>query len=129
MFLAHDPVSNTEAQVSEFDKALLEAAAAQGVVFLAVDDAGNREIVPVDEVNPPDNYEGSFTLVEPVYVDDRMQAVVDVFNALEAVMFPEAVALSVDDDAPARVAARDPVQVFAENLAALREITKAGESR
>jgi TRAP-type C4-dicarboxylate transport system substrate-binding protein len=71
MFLAHDPLSNTEMQVSEFDPALLNAAAGQGVVFIAVDANGFREIVRPEDVTPPDGVSGSFTLVEPVYVHGR----------------------------------------------------------
>ena len=126
--MAHDALSNTEMQVAEFDPALLAAAEAQGVIFIAVDAAGDRQIVSASEVKPPDGMTGSFTLVEPVYVDDRMDAVLDVFDALQSVMFPEAATLALDAAAPA-VPERDPVEVFGEKLAALRKITKAGESR
>lgn len=85
-------------------------------------------IADVSEVKPPKGTEGSLQLVQPVYVDERMQAVVDVFDALQTLMLPEAAALAVaDDDPPAQV--RDPVETFSEKLTALREITKAGESR
>ena len=127
IYLAHDPLSNTEAQVTEFDPALLNAAASQGVVFVAVDAHGNRRIADVSEVKPPEGTEGSLQLVQPVYVDERMQAVVDVFDALQTLVLPEAAALAADDDQPAQV--RDPVETFSAKLAALREITKAGESR
>lgn len=127
IYLAHDPLSNTEAQVTEFDPALLNAAAAQGVVFVAVDAHGNRRIADVSEVKPPEGTEGSLLLVQPVYVDERMQAVVDVFDALQTLVLPEAAALAADDDQPAQV--RDPVETFSAKLTALREITKAGESR
>lgn len=128
IYMAHDPLSNTEAQVTEFDPALLNAAAAQGVLFVAVDAHGNRRIADVSEVKPPKGTEGSLQLVQPVYVDERMQAVVDVFDVLQTLMLPEAAALAVaDDDPPAQV--RDPVETFSEKLTALREITKAGESR
>nr|DAY52948.1 MAG TPA: hypothetical protein [Caudoviricetes sp.] len=127
IYLAHDPLSNTEAQVTEFDPALLNAAAAQGVVFVAVDAHGNRRIADVSEVKPPEGTEGSLQLVQPVYVDERMQAVVDVFDALQTLVLPEAAALAADDDQPAQV--RDPVETFSAKLTALREITKAGESR
>ena len=95
IYLAHDPLSNTEAQVTEFDPALLNAAAAQGVVFVAVDAHGNRRIADVSEVKPPEGTEGSLLLVQPVYVDERMQAVVDVFDALQTLVLPEAAALEI----------------------------------
>lgn len=126
MFIAHDPVSNTEAQVTEFDPALLKAAAAQGVVFIAVDANGFREIVQPEDVTQPDGMGGSFTLVEPVYVDDRMNAVIDVFDALEAVLCPEAETVAVQSATTAKkTAARapaTPADVFRAKLAALKEI-------
>ena len=126
IYMAHDPLSNTEAQVTEFDPALLNAAAS--LSFVAVDAHGNRRIADVSEVKPQKGTEGSLQLVQPVYVDERMQAVVDVFDALQTLMLPEAAALAAaDDDPPAQV--RDPVETFSAKLAALREITKAGESR
>lgn len=128
LYMAHDALSNTEMQVAEFDPALLAAAEAQGVIFIAVDAAGDRQIVSASEVKPPDGMTGSFTLVEPVYVDDRMDAVLDVFDALQSLMFPEAVALASDDAEP-QAATRDPVEVFRKKMDALREITKAGDSR
>lgn len=67
----------------------------------------------------PKGTEGSLQLVQPVYVDERMQAVVDVFDALQTLMLPEAAALAVaDDDPPAQV--RDPVETFSEKLTALQ---------
>ena len=127
MYMAHDALSNTEMQVSEFDPALLAAAEAQGVIFVAVDAAGDRQIVRACDVTPPSGVEGSFTLVEPVYVDDRMEAVLDVFDAMAALILPESATLSASEGAPAPP--RDPIEVFGEKLTALREITKAGESR
>ena len=121
MFLAHDPLSNTEMQVSEFDPA-----AGQGVVFIAVDANGFREIVRPEDVTPPDGVSGSFTLVEPVYVDDRMAAVIDVFDAMEALLFSDAETVAEQTEgAPRKAAARKqlaPADVFRAKLAALKEI-------
>lgn len=127
LFLAHDPLSNTEMQVSEFDPALLKAAAAQGVVFIAVDANGFREVVQPEDVKPPDGVSGSFTLVEPVYVDDRMAAVIDVFDAMEALLFSGAETVAEQtESAPRKAAARKqittPADVFRAKLAALKEI-------
>ena len=126
MFLAHDPLSNTEMQVSEFDPALLNAAAGQGVVFIAVDANGFRDIVRPEDVTPPDGVSGSFTLVEPVYVDDRMAAVIDVFDAMEALLFSDAETVAEQTEgAPRKAAARKqlaPADVFRAKLAALKEI-------
>lgn len=129
MYMAHDALSNTEMQVSEFDPALLAAAEAQGVIFVAVDAAGDRQIVRACDVTPPSGVEGSFTLVEPVYVDDRMEAVLDVFDAMAALILPESITPTLSASEGATAPPRDPIEVFGEKLTALREITKAGESR
>ena len=122
MYLAHDPLGNSETQVVEFDPALLAEAARRGNIFIAVDADGDRQIV-----EPPTGEAGSLTLVQPVYVDDRMEAVLDVFDALAALMLPEAAPLAAAAIPTAQQ--RDPSEVFAEKLAALRSITKAGDSR
>lgn len=127
MYLAHDPLGNSETQVVEFDPALLAEAARRGIIFIAVDADGDRQIVDAAEVEPPTGEAGSLTLVQPVYVDDRMEAVLDVFDALAALMLPEAAPLAAAAIPPAQQ--RDPSEVFAEKLAALRSITKAGDSR
>lgn len=69
-------------------------------------------------------------LVQPVYVDERMQAVIEVFDALEAIMFPEAEPATDTDAAPMRKAARKitPEDAFKAALAALKEVTQGGEA-
>lgn len=125
IYIAHDPITNTEAQVTEYDPALLEAAQDAGIVFIAQDINGNREIVKAADIKEPTGLEGECVLVQPVYVDTRMQAVVDVFDALEALMFPDTMLLAADSEAD--TATRDPVEVFTEKLAALRTLTQGGE--
>lgn len=127
-YVAHDPLGNTEQQVAEFDPALLAEAERAGIIFIAVDADGSRTIVPACDVAPPESHEGSISLVQPVYVDDRIDAVLGVFDALQTVMFPEAVAMAAAD-AQAPPPAADPAQNFREKLEALRQITLAGDSR
>ena len=127
-YVAHDPLGNTEQQVAEFDPALLAEAERAGIIFIAVDADGSRTIVPACDVAPPESHEGSISLVQPVYVDDRMDAVLGVFDALQTVMFPEAVAMAAAD-AQAAPPAADPAQNFREKLEALRQIPLAGDSR
>ena len=127
-YVAHDPLGNTEQQVAEFDPALLAEAERAGIIFIAVDAGGSRTIVPACDVAAPQSHEGSISLVQPVYVDDRMDAVLGVFDALQAVVFPEAVA-TVATEAPAAASAADPAQNFRDKLEALRQITLAGDSR
>lgn len=130
MYLAHDPLGNSEAQVVEYDPALLAEAERQGIIFIAVDSTGDRQIVSASDVKPPDDETGSLMLVQPVYVDERMQAVIEVFDALEAIMFPEAEPATDTDAAPMRKAARKitPEDAFKAALAALKEVTQGGEA-
>lgn len=83
-YLAHDPVGNCEWQITEFDSGVLSEAESAGVVFIAVDKDGNRERVAAQDIKEPESSAGNLVLVQPVYVDDRMKAVVDVFDALAA---------------------------------------------
>ena len=83
-YIAHDPISNTEGVVAEYDRELLLRASESGVVFIAVDEQGKRSIVSVDEVKEPEQTGGELQIVQPVYVDERMMAVVEVFDALGA---------------------------------------------
>lgn len=117
-YLAHDPLSNTEAMITEYDPELISKAAASGIVFIAVDASGNREIVSAEDVSEPVEDGESFTIVQPLYVDDRMKAVVDVFDALAASV--PAVAASADVQ-PVSSKARSAMS-FAEALESLRAL-------
>lgn len=82
--MLHDPIGNCEAMVTEYDEELINRAANNGMIFIAVDEDGNRTVVQPEDVKEPINDDQPFTLVQPLYVDDRMKAVVDVFDALAA---------------------------------------------
>ena len=123
--MLHDPIGNCEAMVTEYDEELINRAASNGMIFIAVDEDGNRTVVQPEDVKEPINDDQPFTLVQPLYVDDRMKAVVDVFDALAASV--PAVAASV----PAVAASADVQPVsskaraamsFAEALEALRAL-------
>lgn len=130
MYLAHDPLGNSEAQVVEYDPTLLAKAEQQGIIFIAVDAAGDRQIVSAEDVKPPSSETDSLMLVQPVYVDTRMQAVVDVFDALEAFIFPEAEALNEEQSVNALSQSRKimPEAAFKNALAVLKKIVQGGES-
>lgn len=49
-YLAHDPISNSEAVLTEYDAELIKRADESGIVFIAVDDQGTRSIVPASDV-------------------------------------------------------------------------------
>ena len=131
MYLAHDPLGNSEAQVVEYDPALLAEAERQGIIFIAVDSTGDRQIVSASDVKPPDDETGSLMLVQPVYVDERMQAVIEVFDALEAIMFPESEPATEQSATTMRKAARKitPEDAFKAALAALKEVAQGGEAQ
>lgn len=114
--LAHDPVSNSEAVLSEYDSELINKAAENGIVFIAVDEQGNRTIVPASEVVKPDDDCEQFTFVQPLYVDERLKAVVDVFDALASSVPAAASTLAVQSAA----GKSRTKMTFAEALEALR---------
>lgn len=90
-----------------------------GTLSIVYDGAEWVETKPdIDAANTP------FLVVEPQYVDERMVAVVDVFDALCALMFPEAVTLALDDSTP--VIARNPEEAFKESLAILKAKAQGG---
>lgn len=116
--MLHDPIGNCEAMVTEYDEELINRAANNGMIFIAVDEDGNRTVVQTEDVKEPINDDQPFTLVQPLYVDDRMKAVVDVFDALAASV--PAVAASADVQ-PVSSKARSAMS-FAEALEALRAL-------
>lgn len=116
--MLHDPIGNCEAMVTEYDEELINRAASNGMIFIAVDEDGNRTVVQPEDVKEPINDDQPFTLVQPLYVDDRMKAVVDVFDALAASV--PAVAASADVQ-PVSSKARAAMS-FAEALEALRAL-------
>ena len=118
-YLAHDPVSNSEVVLTEYDSEIIRLASESGIVFISVDENGERAVVPASEVHEPEAREERFTFVQPLYVDDRLKAVVKVFDALAA-SASTAVAASVDAQSvsgKARSAAG-----FADALEALRSL-------
>lgn len=117
-YLAHDPISNSEAVLTEYDAELIKRADESGIVFIAVDDQGTRSIVPASDVREPENRDKHFTFVQPLYVDDRFKAVVDVFDALAASV--PAVASNADVQ-PVSSKERSAMS-FSEALEALRKL-------
>lgn len=98
-YLAHDPVGNCEWQVSDFDRSALAKNAENNIVFIAVDESGNREIVDASEVVEPPAMGEPLVLVQPVYVDERMMATVAVFDALAADLYPSAAVMTMSAEA------------------------------
>lgn len=125
-YILHDAAANVEGYITDYSPESLKGAEEMGLVILAEYNDGTREVVKAADVKQPDPTLNGVTVVLPPYVDVRMQAVVDVFDALQSIMFPDAMALAADGAEP-QAATRDPVEVFREKMAALREFTKSGE--
>lgn len=124
-YLAHDPVGNTESYLTEFDSEIITRAAASGIVFIAVYDDGTREIVDGKDVIKPQLDNEPFTLVTPVYVDDRTDATVACFDALAAIVDPSVAAAA--EGGSAEVYA-DPVKAFMAALEKLRALKAGGDA-
>ncbi len=124
-YLAHDPVGNTESYLTEFDSEIITRAAASGIVFIAVYDDGTREIVDGKDVIKPQLDDEPFTLVTPVYVDDRTDATVACFDALAAIVDPSVAAASEGGSAEVQA---DPVEAFMAALEKLRALKAGGDA-
>ena len=124
-YLAHDPVGNTESYLTEFDSEIITRAAASGIVFIAVYDDGTREIVDGKDVIKPQLDDEPFTLVTPVYVDDRIDATVACFDALAASVDPSVAAASEGGSAEVQA---DPVEAFMAALEKLRALKAGGDA-
>lgn len=124
-YLAHDPVGNTESYLTEFDSEIITRAVASGIVFIAVYDDGTREIVDGKDVIKPQLDDEPFTLVTPVYVDDRTDATVACFDALAAIVDPSVAAASEGGSAEVQA---DPVEAFMAALEKLRALKAGGDA-
>lgn len=85
-YLLHDPIGNVEGMIEEYDPEKLQSAEDQGAVFIAVYESGRRELVKAADIVEPQPVMNGIVLVQPVYVDDRMKAVCNVFDALDSEM-------------------------------------------
>lgn len=119
-YWVHDPVGNFEAMMTDFRQESLKAGADAGLVYIAEDTQGNRSIVSYDEVKEPSiaASESYAVFVQPVYVDDRMKAVVDVFDALAA----ETDTAAATDATTMTAGKTRSSMTFAQALEALRDL-------
>lgn len=116
------------------NNATLDEAVADGAAIIRENDNGTTSIIYdgaswIEEKPDIDAAQDSFIIVAPSYVDDRMAAVVDVFDALEAIMFPEAEPAAEQTATTMRKAARKitPEEAFKSALDMLKAITQGGE--
>lgn len=118
-YLLHDPIGNVEGAIAEYDTEKLQAAEDNGAIFIAVYNTGKREIVKAADISEPEPMVNGMTVVQPLYVDNRLEAVCAVFDALEATLTSNAsvATLSASGDTP----------TFQEALASLKALVY-GES-
>lgn len=124
-YLLHDPIGNVEGAIAEYATEKLVAAEQQGAVFIAVYNTGRREIVKAEDITPPQPMMNGITLVQPIYVDQRAQATVAAFDALQSMLTSSmATASEVGGASTAAKAktAKSPVETFEEALSALRAL-------
>lgn len=81
-YILHDPIGNVEGYIAEYDTEQLRAAEEHGMLIIAEYNDGSRECVHAGDVTEPAPALNGVDLVQPVYVDERMKAVVNVFDAL-----------------------------------------------
>lgn len=122
-YIAQDPTHRMEWQVIDFDSKNLEDMASRGIIFFAMDKDGNRTQIDVSEVKPISKVNGSYTLVQPVYVDDRIEAVIDVFDALDATLFPAEI--QIDENGISQTAKETPS--FKDALDKLKKLVRKEE--
>lgn len=112
----HDPVGNVESQITDFDIERLEEAEHAGLLIIGTTADGAREVVPADQVVPPEL--ASYTIVAPGYVDIRMDAVVAVFDALGR----ERTTTETSSTGATKARARVKMPTFEEALANLKAV-------
>ncbi|MEG0015740.1 MAG: hypothetical protein RSB04_10295 [Gordonibacter sp.] len=131
-YLIHDAVMQIEEYVVDFDLDHLKIAEDSGLIIIAEYDDGHRERVRAkDVVEPEPENRAPLIVVQPVYVDDRMKAVVGVFDALETELFspvmPARTAAISEDPETGEVAGAE--RPFAAALAALKSIVYEAAAR
>lgn len=118
-YLLHDPIGNVEGAIKEYDTEKLQAAEDNGAIFIAVYNTGKREIVKAADIVEPEPVLRGVTLVQPVYVNNRLEAVCTVFDALEASISSETGITSISTLAATD---GDTTPTFQEALASLKAL-------
>lgn len=82
IYVAVDEAAGLMSYVSNYDAESLQAAEDMGVVFYAVLEDGSWEETKAADIKEPQSETFCIEIPQPVYIDTRMEAVVDVFDAL-----------------------------------------------
>lgn len=122
-YILHDPVANMEGYITDYSEESLSDAEQMGLIIIAEYNDGSRERVAAADVKPPNPEVNGISVVLPPYVDVRMKAVIDVFDALSAGV------PAVASNAEVKAASRSGGSMsFAEALEALRALVYGTES-
>ena len=77
-YLAHNPITCDEKEITSFDKSDLRAAEEMGITLIAVYVDGTRSVVHAEDVNPPN----PIVLATSDYVDERIEALFAIIEAM-----------------------------------------------
>lgn len=124
--MAHDPVANIEGVVTDFNPEALTSAAENGIIFIAVDENGAREVVDAASVKEPKFVDECYVFVQPQYVDERTAATVAVFDALSAIVDPQPA--TADENGSDAQATADPIAAFEDALNRLKSLQNGDQS-
>lgn len=126
-YILHDPVLNIEGYITDYDKSALAESEGEGNVIIAEHADGSREIVHAEDVEEPKPTMNGVTLVQPIYVDLRMQAVCDVVDAIDDIISQPATASVMATKVATASGATEssdttPIEAFHAALNALKEL-------
>lgn len=115
-YMVHDAASNTETQLETFDPDAIRQIADKGFAFVAIDEDGTRSVVPASEVTAPQvGSNQEVTFVMPKYVDDRIRAVAEALDAVQALFDVKSLAKLIKGDT-------DPLKTLKEKADALKTL-------
>ena len=126
---AHDPIGNNEAQITNYDTTMLEQAEQQGIIFIAEHSDGTRTRIAAKDITEPTPETGNYVFVAPVYVDTRMQAAANVFDAIATTLTnndtPDDETTTINPDGTPTTT---PLQAFNKALAAFKRAIEGADN-
>ncbi|MRX82261.1 hypothetical protein [Eggerthella guodeyinii] len=130
-YLLHDAAANVEGYITNYDAAELQGAEDAGMVILAEYSDKSRERVKASDVREPKPTANGIELVKAEDVDELMEAVIDVFDALAAELFSPVLSVSsvsatAVSGGPDTAGEASAARTFAAALAALKSIVYEG---
>ena len=128
-YILHDPLGNVEGYISDFDTEALKRAEENGMVIIAEYNDGTRAIAKASDVVEPKPSLNGISVTTPEYVNARVVATVECFNALAQVLQPtDAVMQSADDADDADAKSLDPFEAFKAAISRLQVLAIDGDA-